>query len=814
MNIRLFLLALCAFAQAASAQTPDTIRDHVQTPGPVQNRVLLPNGWSLSPAGTAVPLTSDLPLNMALSPDGIHAAVTNNGNGKQCIDLLNLKTQKVVYSVTIGKAWLGLAFTRKYLYASGGNDNIVIRYELRNEALINKDTLTLGAVWPKGKISPTGLALDERHDLLYVVTKEDDALYVCNTRTMKTLSRVALGAEAYTCLLNPKKAELYISAWGGKKIWIYDTQKDALTDSVETEDHPNDLALSKNSAWLYVANANANSVSVIDLRTRKAVETLHTALSPDAPTGSTTNSVTLGQGDKTLYIANADNNYLAVFDVSNPGHSRSVGFIPVGWYPTCVRTWAGGLLVADGKGLSSMADPDAGSPYGHVQSYKTSHHETQYIGSMFKGAVSLIPLPEPAQLARYTQQVYDNTPYSAATEALAQGEAGNPIPRKTGETSPIKYVFYVLKENRTYDQVLGDMPQGNGDTSLCLFGRGVTPNAHALSEDFVLLDNFYVNAEVSADGHNWSMAAYATDFVEKNWPSNYSGRGGTYDFDGSRPVANPTKGFIWDYCARAGVSFRNYGEFEDNGPPTLPVLNEPDHYCRPYPGWNLDIQDTYREKIFEHDFDSLVQAGAVPHFNTVYLPNDHTSGMSKGDYTPIAYIADNDLALGRLVDHISHSPIWGESAIFVLEDDAQDGPDHVDAHRSVAYIASPYIRRHTVNHTLYSTAAMLRTMELITGLPPMSQYDAAATPMYACFDATADTTAYAARPARTDINARNAKNTASAILSAGFDFTKADAVPDKLLNQVIWKSVKGENSTMPAPRRSAFVLARSVDEDD
>ncbi|HLI93196.1 MAG TPA: alkaline phosphatase family protein, partial [Puia sp.] len=410
--------------------------------------------------------------------------------------------------------------------------------------------------------------------------------------------------------------------------------------------------------------------------------------------------------------------------------------------------------------------------------------------------------------------VYGNTRYSVQRAEEAPGEAGNPIPRKAGQRSPIKYVFYVLKENRTYDQILGDMPEGNGDTSLCLFGARITPNAHAIAADFVLLDNFYVDAEVSADGHNWSMAGYATDFTEKTWPSNYSGRGGNYDFDGQRPVANPTKGFIWNYCQRAGVSFRNYGEFEDNGPPTLDVLKEAAHYCIPYVGWNLDTQDVRREQVFEQDFDSLVRIGAVPHFSTVYLPNDHTSGLEKGAYTPVAHIADNDLALGRLVDHISHSPIWPETAIFVLEDDAQDGPDHVDAHRSPAYVISPYIKRHSVDHTMYSTTSILRTMELILGLPPMSQYDAAATPLYRSFTATPDTGAFTAIPARVDINQRNSATSESAVLSSHFDLRRADAVPDALLNEVIWKAVKGENSIPPAPRRGAFVKLTAKDRDD
>ena len=446
--------------------------------------------------------------------------------------------------------------------------------------------------------------------------------------------------------------------------------------------------------------------------------------------------------------------------------------------------------------------------------YKAKKGEVEYIGDLFKGTLSVIQTPTAAMLYNYTRQVYGNTPYSKKRELAPSGEAGNPVPVKVGDKSPIKYVFYIMKENRTYDQVLGDMPTGNGDSSLCLFGKNVTPNAHQLAKDFVLFDNFYVDAEVSADGHNWSMAAYATDFVEKNWPTNYRGGGGNYDFDGSRPVANPTEGFIWDYCRRAGVSFRNYGEFMDNGPPTLALLREDTHFCKQYPGWNLRIQDVEREKIFEHDFDSLIAKKKVPGFSSIYLPNDHTSGLSKGAYSPIAQVADNDLAVGRLVDHISHSPIWKESAIFILEDDAQDGPDHVDAHRSVAWVISPYVKKHTTNHTMYSTSGMLRTIELILGLPPMSQYDAAATPMWNCFQNIPDTTAYQTHAALVDINKRNTAWNKEAKQSASFNLVKADAVPDRLLNEVIWKAIKGSQSRMPEPRRSAFVKVSPVKDAD
>jgi YVTN family beta-propeller protein len=783
-----------------------------------QTRTQLPNGWFLSPAGTSVPLSSDLPLNIAIAADGIHAAVTNNGNGRECIDLIDLTKQRVVATVTTRRSWLGLQFAKRspLLYASGGNDNCVLRFTLKGDTLLAKDSFRLGRPWPAANISPTGLALDEGRQRLYVVTKEDEALYVFDTKTTTLLSRLPLHSEAYTCIFNAAANQLYISAWGGRKMWIYDAVKKALIDSIETEDHPTDLALDKKGKRLFVANANSNSVSAIDIASRRVTEILHTALSPDAPIGSTPNSLTLSPDDNTLYIANADNNCLAVYDVTDAGHSRSLGFIPVGWYPTCVRIAGARLLVANGKGLSSLPNPEAEGPMGHPASYKKTgaRPADQYVGSMLKGALSFIPIPTAADLAGFSQQVYANTPYSAEKERLAPGEEGNPIPRKQNDSTPIKYVFYVLKENRTYDQVLSDLPQGNGDSSLCLFGRKVTPNAHALAEEFVLLDNFYVDAEVSADGHNWSMAAYATDFVEKNWPYNYSGRGGKYDFDGSRPAANPTKGFIWNYCQRAGVRFRNYGEFMDNGYPTLDLLQDPQNYCRQYPGWNLGIQDIYRESIFEHDFDSLLQAGAMPRLSTIYLPNDHTSGLYKGAYTPIAQVADNDLALGRLVDHISHSPIWKESAIFVLEDDAQDGPDHVDAHRSPAFVISPYIRKGTVDHTLYSTSSILRTMELILGLPPMSQYDAAATPLFGSFAAAPDTAAYISKPAGVDLNTRNKAATPSARLSRHFNLSHPDLVPDDLLSEVVWKAIKGEESPMPKPRRGAFLYTSPEKEKD
>jgi hypothetical protein len=527
-------------------------------------------------------------------------------------------------------------------------------------------------------------------------------------------------------------------------------------------------------------------------------------------TGSTTNGLALSADEKTLYIANADNNCLAVFDVATPGKSHSKGFIPVGWYPTNVKTLGSKILVANGKGYASMANPKGPQPNIHPDNsgYRTGatakKKNEQYIGGLFKGKLSFINAPSAIQLKKYTEQVYANTPFSNEKAVTADGLAGNPIPRKRAEKSPIKYVFYIIKENRTYDQVLGDMPNGNGDTSLCIFGQQVTPNLHAIANDYVLMDNFYVDAEVSADGHNWSMAAYATDFIEKTWPTSYGGRGGNYDSEGSRQIGIPRDGFIWDYCKRAGVSYRTYGEFEEDGKATIQSLEG--HVCQQAPGFDLDITDRKRAAVWAHDFDSLLTINAVPRFNTLRISNDHTSGQQKGKIAPIAAVADNDQGVGLMIEHLSKSPIWKESVVFVLEDDAQNGPDHVDAHRSPVYIAGPYVKRNAVVHNMYSTSGVLRTIELILGLPPMSQYDAAALPLFDCFTATADLTPYSVKPAQVNLEQRNMAVNKSSMRSQYFNFKKEDSVPDLELNEVVWKYVKGENSVMPAPKRSAFVL--------
>ena len=512
-----------------------SVQLQAQIPGKINStqQVLLPNGWKLSPAGRALPL-GDLPLNMQLSASGKLLAVTNNGQSTQSIQLIDPNTEKLLDQKVIKKSWYGLAFSKdeKKLYASGGNDNWILCYPISNNKLGNADTIILGKQWPKDKICPTGITVNKTGDRLYSVTKEDSTLYIINPASHSIINKIKLAAEAYSCVLSPDEKTLYVSLWGSDQVAVFDVVKEALAATINTESHPNELLLNKKGTILYVANANDNSVSVINTKTNKVMETLATALFPTKLTGSTTNGLALSSNEKTLYIANADNNCLAVFDVTKPGSSQSLGFIPVGWYPTNVKTLGVKILVANGKGFTSMANPKGPQPVlkednsGYQKGAVNSRE--QYIGGLFKGTLSFIDAPNAAQLKAYTKQVYANTPFTPQKTATADGETGNPIPRRTGEKSPIKHVFYIIKENRTYDQVLGDMAKGNGDTSLCIFPQKVTPNHHALANEFVLLDNFYVDAEVSADGHNWSTAAYATDFVEKTWPTSYGGRGGNY----------------------------------------------------------------------------------------------------------------------------------------------------------------------------------------------------------------------------------------------------------------------------------------------
>lgn len=781
-------------------------------------RLTLPNGWSITPAGKNVPLNHDLPLNMVISPSKKQLAITNNGQSSQSIELLDLTTDVISHDEAISKSYLGLAFnkTGEKLYASGGNDNLIVIYSVENNILKRDTSISLGKPFPN-VISPTGICVYSEKNILYVVTKDNNKLYICNTLNNKVLKEIPLPNEAYTCILSPNKKYLYISLWGGAKVAVFNTKTEQLVSEIEVDKNPNDMILTKNGKYLFVAHGNDNTVSIIETKSNRKIETLVASLYPNAPVGTTPNGLALDEKEQKLFIANADNNCLAVFDVSKKGKSISLGFIPTGWYPTAVKVINNKLYVANGKGVNSSPNPKGPNPnVSKAPQYKganfeANRNETQYIGGLFKGSLSVIDIPTTSELEGYTKLVYENAPYNKEKELNAEGESGNPIPMKVGDPSPIKYVFYIVKENRTYDQVLGDVKAGNGDPSLCLFPENITPNQHKIVNEFVLLDNFYVDAEVSADGHNWSMAAYANDYVEKNWVTSYGGRGGTYDYEGSRKIAFPRDGFIWDHAKRAGVSYRTYGEFAES---TKNVPSLVDNVCKKYQPYNLSITDVSRVEAWAADFDSLLALNKVPQLNTLRLGNDHTSGARLGAYSPIAAVGDNDLAVGKFIEHLSKSKIWNESVVFILEDDAQNGPDHVDAHRSTAYVAGGHVKRNFVDHTMYTTSGMLRTIELILGMKPMSQFDAAAMPMYRCFTKDLNLTPFGHVAPMVNIYEKNVAVNRNSIKSQKLNLREPDAINDLEFSEIVWQTVKGLDNKMPAPRRSAFVRVSKTDDDD
>lgn len=776
-----------------------------QVPGPIPDGgFLLPSGWKITPVGRQIPV-GQLPLGMALSHDGHYLAITNNGYDAQSVTLIDTATEKVVRSIPIAKSWLGICFapTVHRLYVSGGGDNKVMIYDIDEQAT------EIGAILvgePGKEIFPGGLALSPSGDRLYIVNNLNGTVTVADTNTRTILATIPVGDHPYKAAVSAD-GKLYVSNWGSATIAVIDTRSNKVRKNIPVGDHPNDLLVHSATNRLYVANGNFNTVSVIDTQKEKAIETISVALYPKAPPGSTPNALALTSDGTRLFVANADNNNVAIVSVEPKSSSKVLGFIPVGWYPTALALSKDEkrLFVANGKGNASSPNPQGPQPI------KPTTRETQYIAQLFKGTIAVIDQPDANTLKQYTKQTYANTPYRDATKDQAANPGGpTAVPRRVGGPSPIKYVLYIIKENRTYDQVFGDMPEGNGDPNLVLFGEEITPNHHALARQFVLLDNFYVNAEVSADGHDWSTAAYSTDFTQKTWPTTYSKRGREYDYEGAKRISWPSTGYIWDACRRRGVSYRSYGEFISNGktpndPGRARVPALEGHFDPYYRSFDVKYSDRDRVKEYLRELRTFEAKGQMPRFQILRLPNDHTAATRPGEWTPRAMVADNDVALGQLVEALSHSRFWKELAIFVLEDDAQNGPDHVDAHRSVALVISPYAKRKAVDSTMYSTTGMLRTMELILGLLPMSQHDAAAPPMFNAFANTPNLEPYTAQPARVSLDERNPPNAPGAKQSMLFDLEEEDAAPDIEFNEILWKAIKGESSEMPPPVRSAFV---------
>jgi YVTN family beta-propeller protein len=790
-----------------------------QRAGLKPNQNLLFNGWGVTPAGEHVGI-SDVALKLVVAPDQKHLVATHGGYNQHGVTLLDVTSRKVTQFLPLAKTWNGLAFSRdgNQFFVSGGDSGQIHVFNYTNGAAVFNRSVKPGP--DAGETFLAGLAVHPKTGTLYVCNEGNHEIWVLDPGTLALEARIPVGLHPHSCVLGADRRHLYVSDWGSRTVSVVDTRERRRVRDIGVGLRPNDMAMAPDGR-LFVACSGDNTVHVIQTRTLETPETeaspatrlpegtreiISTSPFPNSPEGSTPDAVAISPDGRTLFVANADNNCVMVVDVSNATsdsarrnrESLSVveGFVPVGWYPTALAVSPDNqtLFVANGKGLASRANfPPATSHPTRLQ----KPPPFDYIARTFAGSVSFIPRPSNAQMAAYTEQVGRNSPYVPDQFHRAPIQSDSVIPDQVGEACPIKYVLYIIKENRTYDQVMGDFrdaqgrPAGNGDTNLTIYGEDVTPNQHQIARDYVLLDNLYCNGEVSVDGHSWCDAAIATDYNERSWILSYSKHGKLF---GNQEMETPSAGYLWDLCRRHGVTFKNYGE----GARRVPSANR---------GRWTGARDMARVHWWIDDLHEAEQTGHLPRFTIMSLGENHTRGTSPGAFTPEACVASNDIGLGKIVEAATRSRFWKEMAIFVIEDDAQNGPDHVDAHRTVGFIISPYCKRGLVDSTLYTTASMVRTMELILGLPPLTQYDAGATPMFHCFQKTAQATPFHLLTPQVDLEAKNTKKSPYAKQSARMNFREYDLAPEDELNRILWHAAKGPEAPYPAPIHRALLTA-------
>ncbi|MBC8167710.1 MAG: beta-propeller fold lactonase family protein [Bryobacteraceae bacterium] len=794
-----------------------------QVPGPGPAGYLLPNGWRLTPLGKSVP-TEDLLLKMLPLPGDKGVVAVHSGYNRHGISAIG--GPGLLQMVDLGSTWAGLAWDKEgsRLFVSGGG---CCRQPSKGVSpapvwvLAYKDgrfTEKPTGIWkhPTRKSEEIywgGLAFDAKRKRLYAVNRYAREIVIFESENGAFLKSWKTDDQPMQLSLDPNRDLLYCSNPGSDTIGVYDLATEKLVRAVSGCDNPGEFALHPDGR-VFVTCSNENTVISMDPKSGSILERIETSLYPNSPEGSTPNSLLLNDKGTILIVANADNNNLAVIDVSQRESSKVRGFLPTGWYPTSLA-WSARetqLFVGNSKGVSSAATPyGIGIPAARERRSTAANPLKGSVHTLTKGAVSIVDFPLALKaLPEYTKQAYANAPYHVRQLAKADKRTNDPsvVPTAVGVGSPIEHVIYIIKENRTYDQVLGDIPKGNGDPELTLFGRDVTPNQHKIAEEFVLLDNLYCDGEVSSDGHQWSTAAYANEMVEKSWPSSYSRRGSEELADQSR-ASLPRSGYIWDSVLAKGLTLRMYGDdccFVGGTPDRIRK-----HFAAGYGSWKArDYENAkfFLDELanFEKNYESTDAAKRLPNFSLMMLPEDHTYGASPGKPVPTACVASNDLAVGRIVEGLTKSRYWPKTAIFIIEDDAQEGSDHVDARRTTGYVISPYVKRGSVDSTLYTTSSFLRTMELLLGLPPMSQFDASATPLFRTFSAQPDLRPFAHVPPEVDVDAFNKADAPGAKASLRMDFSQVDRTPMYELNQIVWKSVRGAHSEMPAPR-SRFLHA-------
>lgn len=778
----------------------------------------LPTGRLLDPVGTSHPVGA-LPLGTVPLDDGGIALVLS-GWGDQGVQLID-RTGRVRQTLVQPAAFVGAATRGAVLFVSGGNTDLVYRYTLAGWQASLADSIVLARkASPKdgGSRYPAGLALSPDGTRLYVAENLADSLAVVDTRSGQVVQRLPAGRYPYAVVV-AADGRVFASAWGGHEVHVFrpaGAGRLAADGEIPAGRHPSALQLGAGGARLFVASGSTDRVVVLDTRARRPVAELLDPPPAGPAEGSTPNALALSADGTRLFVAEGDANAVAVFDLSAKtsgiaaatGDDRLAGRIPAEWYPTGVLAFGDTLLVVNGKGRGTRPNPEDGpGPRGSRERRGASN--AGYTLAQLTGTVTISTTARAGTAAL--------APLSARVAAANRWNEP-PTPRRG--YPPIEHVIYVIKENRTYDQVLGDLPQADGDSGLVYFGRADAPNHHALAERFGIYDRFFVNAEVSADGHNWSTASYTTDYLQKTVQSNYSDRGRDYDYEGTNrgwgpahvpddDVNEPAMGYLWDLAKRKGITFRNYGEFvigegmEDRPLPAgyrgiKPFLR--DHTCDSFPAYDLGVPDQRRVDVWLGEFRRFEREGTLPALEIVRLPNDHTAGLRAGAPTPRAMMADNDLALGRLVEAVSRSRFWASTVIIVLEDDAQNGPDHVDSHRSPLLVISPWAKA-GVSHRYANTTDVIRTIEELLGLGSLSQFDHFGRPLREIWRETPDTAPYAALVPRTPLTDTNPREGEGARVSATLDLHIEDAADEDTFNRVLWLGLKGPGVAYPGVRR-------------
>jgi len=842
---------------------------------------LLPVNQVVTPTGKQVTLPGMRPQVLALSPDGRLLVTSGKTHDLVVVDPATGRVLSHVPfpseelsepppappSTNILKpdtkaqvSYTGLVFSPdgRRLYLSNVNGSVKV-FEVDTEGAVRglfSIALPPAHAPRRGADIPAGLAVSPDGHRLYVALNLSNRLGAFDARTGELLQMFDAGVAPYDVVLVDSK--IYVSNWGGRRpgsddltgpagrgtvvrvdpvmhvasegsVTVIDLKTKRVLTEILTRKHASALAVSPNRRYVVCANAASDNLSVIDTRTDEIVETIWVKPSPADPFGASPNALAFDRRGRRLYVANGTHNAIAVvrFDPADR-ESKLEGLIPVGWFPGAVVVDAPRrqLAVANIKGIGTRKARDSMSGGEGFNSHQ------------YHGSLSLVPMPEPRQLPELSAKVWKNTHRERIQQAFLPprpDQPPRPVPERIGEPSVLGHVVYIIKENRTYDQVFGDLEGGNGDPSLCIFGEDITPNHHQLAREFVLLDNTYCSGILSADGHQWSTSAFGTDYLERSfagWPRSYPDG---MDLDDMDALAYAPTGFLWDNAVRQGVSLWNFGEFarptcgwtdpERTGSPSwtdywteflhgageVQISSQPSvESLRSYTptntvGWIMEVPDVWRARYVTNQIAAWEQAGSMPQMVLICLPNDHTSGTSAGSPTPPACMADNDLAFGQIVEALSHSRFWKDMVIFGIEDDPQNGWDHVSGYRTVAFCASPYARRRAVVSTLYNTTSVLRTMEQILGMPPMNQFDAAAEPMFDCFTAQPDFSPYHALPNRVPLDQMNPEPTRMAdrllrrhaLQSAQLNFKRVDACPEDVLNRILWHAMRGSQTPYP-----------------